>query len=61
MNQRSVELVITEIKNIVYFSFLREREHFHLHFNLRVRSVNPKWRTLMVSWPLGERRDQSGI
>ena len=23
MNQRSVELVITEIKSIVYFSFLR--------------------------------------
>ena len=37
MNQRSVELVITEIKSIVYFSFLKEREHFHLHFNLRIR------------------------
>ena len=28
MNQRSVELVITEIKNRIYFSFLREKRAF---------------------------------
>lgn len=28
MNQRSVELVITEIKNIIYFSLLREKRAF---------------------------------